>query len=187
MWYLNACVGSVGGFQTIALVGFISPLAVMALGPWCGQLLDLTPRRTSLRFIAVTQTAAIVTAGKPKPSAACTLSCGFQGAVLLEQNCKAVMAIIRKDYLSLHSSRPEGHDAGCRNGDGARIAPGTKSELAAQHLVSGSARVHNGGEAVSLCVGHCHRERLDAPGATLQASLRLTGLTSSWTEPCCKL
>ncbi len=102
-------------------------------------------------------------------------------------NCKAVMAIIRKYYLSLHSSRPEGHDAGCRNGDGARIAPGTDSELAAQHLVSGSARVHNGGEVVSLCVGHCHRERLDAPGAILQASLRLTGLTSSWTEPCCKL
>ena len=54
-----------GGFQTVALVGFISPLAVMALGPWCGQLLDLTPRRSALRFIAVAQTAAIITAGMP--------------------------------------------------------------------------------------------------------------------------
>lgn len=57
--------GSAGGFQTVAVVGFFSPLAVMALGPWCGQLLDLTPRRTALRFIAVVQFAAIVTAGKP--------------------------------------------------------------------------------------------------------------------------
>lgn len=56
-----------GGFQTVALVGFISPLAVMALGPWCGQLLDLTPRRSALRFIAVAQTAAIITAGTCLP------------------------------------------------------------------------------------------------------------------------
>lgn len=60
----KARLGAAGGFQTVALVGFISPLAVMALGPWCGQLLDLTPRRTALRTIAAAQTAAILTAGR---------------------------------------------------------------------------------------------------------------------------
>jgi hypothetical protein len=50
----------------VALVGFISPLAVMMLGPWCGQLLDLTPRRTALRFIVCMQSSAIIVAGAAK-------------------------------------------------------------------------------------------------------------------------
>jgi hypothetical protein len=52
-----------GGFQTVAIVGFLSPLSVAVFGPACGRLLDLTPRRTALRFITSTQLGAIATAG----------------------------------------------------------------------------------------------------------------------------
>ena len=52
-----------GGFQTVAVVGFLSPVAVILFGPFCGRMMDFTPRRRALRFITCTQTAAIVTAG----------------------------------------------------------------------------------------------------------------------------
>ena len=49
----------------MAIVGFLSPLSVALFGPACGRILDLTPRRTALRFITSAQTGAIATAGKP--------------------------------------------------------------------------------------------------------------------------
>lgn len=57
-----------GGFQTVAIVGFMSPLSVAVFGPACGRLLDLTPRRTALRFIISAQIGAIATAGMSLPS-----------------------------------------------------------------------------------------------------------------------
>ena len=51
----------------MAIVGFLSPLSVAVFGPACGQSLDLTPRRTALRFIITAQIAAIATAGLSLP------------------------------------------------------------------------------------------------------------------------
>lgn len=147
--------GSAGGFQTVAVVGFFSPLAVMALGPWCGQLLDLTPRRTALRFIAVVQFAAIVTAGKP-------LLCSALWATLQNTSVRILP--------NMHSITPEGLVVVYRTVDGVRSAPGPEPESAAQLLLSGSVVLHNGGAPFCLCLGHCHRERLDHSGAKSQSS-----------------
>ena len=53
-----------GGFQTVALVGFIAPLSVTLLGPATGQLLDQSPRQLALNFCAVVQGLCIVMSGK---------------------------------------------------------------------------------------------------------------------------
>ena len=47
----------------MAVVGFLSPVAVILFGPFCGRMMDFTPRRRALRFITCTQTGAIVLAG----------------------------------------------------------------------------------------------------------------------------
>ncbi|KAL0048832.1 hypothetical protein WJX82_000311 [Trebouxia sp. C0006] len=52
-----------GGFQTVALVGFIAPLAVTLLGPATGQLLDHSPRQLALNTCAMVQGVCIVISG----------------------------------------------------------------------------------------------------------------------------
>ncbi|KAL3150048.1 hypothetical protein ABBQ38_013398 [Trebouxia sp. C0009 RCD-2024] len=52
-----------GGFQTVALVGFIAPLAVTLLGPATGQLLDHSPRQLALNTCAVVQGGCIIVSG----------------------------------------------------------------------------------------------------------------------------
>lgn len=52
-----------GGFQTVAVVGFVAPLAVTVLGPATGQLLDRSPREAALNFCAVIQSVCIFVSG----------------------------------------------------------------------------------------------------------------------------
>ena len=52
----------------MAVVGFLSPVAVILFGPFCGRMMDFTPRRRALRFITCTQTAAIISAGNVAPT-----------------------------------------------------------------------------------------------------------------------
>ena len=52
-----------GGFQTVALVGFVSPVAVAIFGPLVGQALDNTPRQLGLTITAGLQAAFITAAG----------------------------------------------------------------------------------------------------------------------------
>lgn len=59
-----------GGFQAVALAGFISPLAVAILGPAVGAKLDSTRRQTGLTVANVIQTISITAAGPP-----CVLHC----------------------------------------------------------------------------------------------------------------
>ena len=53
-----------GGFQTVALVGFIAPLAVTLLGPATGQLLDHSPRQLALNTCALVQGGCIIISGQ---------------------------------------------------------------------------------------------------------------------------
>lgn len=67
LWHIPLAqmdVANAGGFQTVALVGFISPLAVTVLGPATGQLLDHSPRQLALNTCAVVQGICIVISGK---------------------------------------------------------------------------------------------------------------------------
>ena len=56
-----------GGFQTVALVGFIAPLAVTLLGPATGQLLDHSPRQLALNTCALVQGGCIIVSGESLP------------------------------------------------------------------------------------------------------------------------
>lgn len=56
-----------GGFQTVALVGFIAPLAVTLLGPATGQLLDHSPRQLALNTCALVQGVCIIISGQFLP------------------------------------------------------------------------------------------------------------------------
>ena len=61
--FFSSYVAAAGGFQTVALVGFIAPLAVTVLGPATGQLLDHSPRQLALNTCAVVQGTCIVISG----------------------------------------------------------------------------------------------------------------------------
>lgn len=57
-----------GGFQAVAIAGFISPLAVALLGPAIGAKLDSTRRQTGLTVANVIQTISITAAGQLHPN-----------------------------------------------------------------------------------------------------------------------
>ena len=61
---VTLCCCAAGGFHTVAVVGFIAPLAVTVLGPATGQLLDQSPRQQALNFCAVVQGICIVLSGE---------------------------------------------------------------------------------------------------------------------------
>ena len=57
-----------GGFQTVAIAGFVSPVAVAIFGPVVGQALDRQTRQAGLKLAAGCQAACITTAGAFSPS-----------------------------------------------------------------------------------------------------------------------
>ena len=63
-----------GGFQTVALVGFVSPVAVAVFGPLVGQALDNTPRQLGLTITAGLQAMFITAAGYYKAFQASQIS-----------------------------------------------------------------------------------------------------------------
>ena len=52
-----------GGFQTVAIAGFVSPVAVALFGPLVGQALDRKSRQAGLTLAVACQAVCITMAG----------------------------------------------------------------------------------------------------------------------------